>query len=165
MTTIVDIEEEQRQAVVREALTWVRTPFHWEQCIKGVGVDCGRFLAATFNGAGVKKIDIEKLPHFPPLWFMHKRDAAPSPFLEQLRTYAVEYELRPGQIPRPGDLVVAHFGRDWAHSAIVAEWPSVVGAAYEHCVTVWRDIHASPQYAHRELKFLNPWDPAAGGKP
>jgi len=167
MSNIFDTrtEEAQRQAVVREALTWQRTPFHWETCIKGVGVDCGRFLAASFNAAGAKKIDIDALPHLPRLWFLHKSEGAPSPYLAQLLLYSVEYELKPGRTPRPADIVVARYGRDWAHSALVVEWPSVIGAAYEHCVTVWRDIHSSPQYAHNELKLLNPWDPAAGGNP
>jgi hypothetical protein len=158
----IDIRE-QRQAVVREALTWLRTPFMYDQCVKGVGVDCGRFLAAVFNNAGVKRIDIAKLPHIPPGWFLHKQKDAPSPYLSAILTYSVEYNLAPGQIPEVGDIVLAKEARDWAHGAIVVAWPKVIGSAYEHCVTLWENIHTSPQYSHRELKFLNPWDLAAGG--
>lgn len=152
-------EQEQRAAVVAEALTWVKTPFVWEACVKGVGVDCGRLPAAVFNNAGVKNIDIKKLPKLPAQWFLHRADNS---YLDQLRRFAVEYELQPGQIPQPGDLVVAKHGRDWAHSALVVEWPKVIGAAYGMCVTVWQNIYNSPQYAQRELKFLNPWAPGAG---
>lgn len=147
-------EQEERTAVIREALTWQRTPFMWEACVKGVGVDCGRFLAAVYNAAGVKSIEIPKLPHLPPQWFLHSNKDS---FLDLIRPFAVEYGLAAGAQPRPGDIVVAKQARDWAHSAIVIAWPSVIGAAYGHCVTVWRDIHTSPQYMHRELKFFDPW--------
>jgi cell wall-associated NlpC family hydrolase len=147
-------EPQERDAVVVEALTWVGTPFVWEACIKGVGVDCGRFPAAVFNAVGVKNIDIPNLPHLPSQWFMHHSDDS---YLNIIKQYATEYELKPGQKPQPGDIVVAKYGRDWAHSALVIQWPKVIGAASGHCVTVWRDIYTSPQYATRQFKFLNPW--------
>lgn len=156
-------EAQARAAVIAEALTWERTEFMWEAAIKGTGVDCGRFLAASFNGAGVKKIDIAAFKRIPADWFMHKKDDAPSPFLEQIEQYAVRYELAKGQIPQPADLVVAKCGHDWAHSAIVIAWPKIIGAAFGHCVTVWRDIRRSPQFMNRQLVFLNPFDPKAGG--
>ncbi len=37
-------EAEQRAAIVKEALTWLGTPFVYGACVKQVGVDCGRFL-------------------------------------------------------------------------------------------------------------------------
>jgi cell wall-associated NlpC family hydrolase len=144
-------EQEERAAVVKEALTWIGTPFVWEACIKKVGVDCGRFPAAVFNAVGIKHIDIAALPHLPPQWFMHRSDNS---YLDQLKLYSEEYT---GRTPKPGDIVVAKHGRDWAHSAIVIQWPRVIGAAFGHCVTVWQNIFTSPQYAQRELKYLDPW--------
>ncbi len=147
-------EADQRAAVIREALTWQGTPFMWEACIKGVGGDCGRFLAAAFNGAGVKSIQIENLPHLSPQWFQHASDES---FLKLIRPFAVEYALAPGQIPKPADIVVARQGRDWAHSALVIAWPRIIGAAYGHSVTVWNSIFRSPQYMNRDLKFFDAW--------
>jgi hypothetical protein len=155
----------QRQAVVEEALTWLGTPFEYGQCVKGVGVDCGRFPAAVFDRAGVKQIDILKIPQIPAYWFLHKREGVPSPYLEIFLKYTTEYVPPPGTVPEPGDIVLAKEARDWAHAAIVIAWPKVIGAAYEHCVTVWENIHLSPQYSHRQLKYLNPWGPGAGGNP
>jgi cell wall-associated NlpC family hydrolase len=146
-------EQEERAAIVAEALTWIGTPFHWEACVKGVGVDCGRFPAAVFNKVGIKNINIKGFPRLSPQWFMHHSDNS---YLDQLKLYAVEYELA-NRSPQPGDLVVAKYGRDWAHSALVIQWPKVIGAAAGHCVTVWQNIYNSPQYAQRELKFLDPW--------
>jgi cell wall-associated NlpC family hydrolase len=146
-------EQEERAVVVAEALTWVGTPFKWEAAIKNVGVDCGRFPASVFNATGVKKIDLKTFPHLSAQWFMHRSDNS---YLDVIRLYAVEYDPKERK-PQPGDLVVAKHGRDWAHSAMVIEWPKVIGAAFGHCVTVWRNIYTSPQYAQREMKFLDPW--------
>lgn len=147
-------EEEQRQAVIKEALTWENTPFLWEGTIKGVGIDCGRFLACVFKNAGVKDIDIKSLPHLTPNWFMHNADES---FLNIVRLFATDYDLLPGQIPRPADIIVVKHGRDWAHSAIVLDWPKVIGAAYGFRVTTWKNVYLSPQFGHRPLKFLDPW--------
>jgi len=46
-------EELERQLVIKEALTWLSTPFHHEAMIKGAGVDCGMFLAAVYRVAGL----------------------------------------------------------------------------------------------------------------
>lgn len=147
-------EDQQRAAVIAEVLSWQRTPFEWGQCVKGAGVDCGRFLAGVMNGASVKQIDLGSLPNLSPQWFLHRPDES---FLDQIRRFAVEYELEPGRTPRPGDIVVARFGRDYAHSAIVIDWPKVIGCATGHCVTIWQDIRRSPQYGSRKLRYFDPF--------
>jgi len=158
MTTEVDIQE-RRNSVVAEALTWVGTPFAWGQCVKGVGVDCGRFLAAVGNASGVKQIDMESFPQISPQWFLHRSDEA---FLNQVRRFAVEYELVPGRVPLPADIVLAQFGRDYAHSAFVIAWPKIIGCASGHCVTPWQDIGRSPQYGTRRRRYFDPFHPDAG---
>lgn len=148
--------------MIAEARTWIRTPFLWEACIRGVGVDCGRFLAASFNGAGVKKIDIDAFPRFPASWFLHKMEWEASPFLDQLTRFAVEYDPLLKR-PEPADLVVCKLGRDWAHSALVISWPHVIACLNGFCVTEYRNIYAASQFGHREMKFLDPFHPEAGG--
>jgi hypothetical protein len=154
-----------RQAVIRESFTWRGTPFEYGQCVKGVGVDCGRSIASWLNDSGAKRIDIAELPQLSPQWFMHRSDES---FLDQVRRFAVEYRLvnRPlldlwsgpvKSLPEPADIVVAKCGRDFAHSALVILWPQVIGAACEHQVTVWTNIFRSPQFAARELKFFDPF--------
>lgn len=146
-------EAEQRAAIVKEALTWVGTPFVYGACVKKVGVDCGRFLAATLTAAGVVDIDVAKLPMLPPMWFLHCSAEQYPPIIA---TYSKEYQLAPNQVPQPGDIVLAKYGRDYAHSVFVLAWPKVIGSACESCVTIWRDIHASPQFASRPLRYFNP---------
>lgn len=172
MTTKVDINL-QREAFVREALTWVRTPFEWGACVKGAGIDCGRFPAACANGAGVKQIDMNSFPQISPQWFLHKRDDEESPFIEQILRFTKEYHLARSGVPSdgglqikptpdPGDIVVAKCGRDYAHSAIVIAWPRIVGAAPGHFVTEWQDIYRSPQYGTRPLRFFDGFATGAG---
>jgi len=143
--------------VVREALTWQRTPFVWGACVKGVGVDCGRFLAAVVNAAGVKQIDMNSFPAISPQWFLHKAEDAESSFVEQILRFTVEYRLASGRVPLPGDIIVAKCGRDYAHSAFVVDWPRIVGAASGYCVTIWQDVHRSPQFGTRPLRYFDPF--------
>lgn len=46
-------EQEQRQAVVAEALTWEKTPYHHMGRMKGVGTDCGMLILQTFENVGL----------------------------------------------------------------------------------------------------------------
>src|SRR5437879_1968913 len=39
----------QRQAVVDEAMTWLKTPFHHRAAVKKAGVDCACLIAEAFN--------------------------------------------------------------------------------------------------------------------
>lgn len=156
-------ENEGRRAVVLEALTWKQTPFQWECCIKRVGVDCARFIAAVFVNAGVKYIDIENFPKFPSSqWFLHRQKDDKDLLLEEFKKYAVPYELSDHE-PRPGDVLLVKRGRASAHSAIVLSWPRIIGSAAGFVVTEWQNIYTSPQYGNAPLILLNPWAQGAGG--
>ncbi len=164
-------EAEERQAIVKEALTWVGTPFFYGACVKGPkgGVDCGRFPAAVLKAAGVlPNLDLAKLPKLPAKWFLHCSKEMLGPMIAQ---YAKEYRVahpgapaQPAQaatleakvMPEPGDIVAAKYGKDLAHCAIVVAWPKVVAAACESVVCVWQNIFTSPQYMHRPLRFFDP---------
>jgi hypothetical protein len=43
----------ERRAIVREARSWVRTPYHPQGDIKGIGVDCGMLLVRVFVDTGL----------------------------------------------------------------------------------------------------------------
>lgn len=49
-----DIKDPFATLLLTEALTWVGTPFKRGQRIKGIGIDCGRFIDACFEAAGVE---------------------------------------------------------------------------------------------------------------
>jgi cell wall-associated NlpC family hydrolase len=161
MTEQEQMESAQRARVVEVARSWTGTPFVWGCAVKGKegGVDCGRFLGAVMNEAGVQSIDLASVKQPPPQWFMHKGSGS---YLDLIRAYATEYELKPGQVPQPGDIVVAKFGLDWAHAALVVAWPRVIAAVFGSVVSEWPSIYRSPQFQNHELKYFDPFAPAAG---
>ena len=126
-------EEEARQAVVDEALSWTGTPYIPSGRIKGPngGVDCLTFVAGVFEGAGI--IERLQIPHYPHDWHLHQdgelylfgKDGTPG-----LLHFCREIE---GQ-PQAGDIVVWKFGHCFSHAAIVTEWPMIIHAWSERPV-------------------------------
>ena len=114
------MSQEQRQAVIAEARKWIGTPYHLNAQIVGVGVDCGTFLTAVFEGAGL--IERPDLGTFTPDFNLHRGDEV---YLGWLRKYC-----RQVTTARPGDIVVYRFGRIFAHGALVLDWPQII-----HCYT------------------------------
>jgi NlpC/P60 family putative phage cell wall peptidase len=136
-----------RAAVVREAESWIGTPFHHAARVKGAGIDCLMLLAEICERAGVAPhIDP---PFYVPDWHLH-RDA--ERYLEGLTRYATEI---PGP-PRPGDIALFRFGRTFSHGAIVIEWPRVIHA-YWSIGVVHGDATLHP-LAARPVKFFTPFE-------
>ena len=128
-----DIEAE-RRAVVEEARSWLRTPYHHMGRIKGAGVDCATLLAEVYARADV--LPALAVPFYPPDWHLH-RDA--ERYLDFVRAHAVEVGLSVAQgeaysrpsasyEAKPADVVLWRFGRCFSHGAIVIDWPLVVHA-------------------------------------
>lgn len=138
--------DDKRQAVVAEAQAWLRTPFHHEARIKGVGVDCLMFLAEVYEHAGV--IPHIAPPHYTPDWHMH-RDI--ERYMQGLMQYAHEVEA-----PLLGDVALFKFGRVFSHGAIVIEWPRVIHAYWAIGVS-WGDANQQP-LKDREVKFFSPFE-------
>jgi len=115
-------ELERRADIVAEALSWVDTPFRMNACIRGVGVDCGRFPRAVLSACGVV------VPELPPHWprdFMHHKMAISEPYLDLLQTALSEVS-----VPLPGDVALfkAHQSLCFSHAAIVIDWPRIIHA-------------------------------------
>jgi cell wall-associated NlpC family hydrolase len=107
-----------REQVIEEAKTWLGTPWHMNACIKGVGVDCGRFPYAVLKFCGVP---VPELPeHWPTDWFRHNL-ALNEPYLKIVQGAYKEVTL-----PEAGDLVLFKMGKAFSHIAIVASWPLVI---------------------------------------
>lgn len=105
----MSIEKEQRVAVVGEALTWLKTPYHHHARIKGVGVDCAQLLCGVFEAVGL--VDPIDTGTYPVDWHMHRNEELFSAWLER---YAM-----PGVGPlRLGDVLLWRFGRTFSHGSI-----------------------------------------------
>jgi cell wall-associated NlpC family hydrolase len=136
----------QRQRVVAEAETWLRTPYHHMGRIKGGGTDCLMLLAEVYEAAGViRHVDV---PFYPPDWNLH-RDA--ERYIQGLMRYAHEI----GGPPQGGDVAVFRFGRCFAHGAIVVSWPRLIHAWCDAGV-VFAD-GGQPPLIGRQVRFFDPF--------
>jgi cell wall-associated NlpC family hydrolase len=106
-----------RTAVVAEATTWLRTPYHHMGRVKGAGVDCLMLLAEVYERAGI--IGHVAVPFYPPDWHLHREAER---YLDGVAPYARAIAGPPGA----GDVAVFRFGRCFAHGAIVTAWPRLI---------------------------------------
>lgn len=123
-------EEEGRAAVVREAMSWIGTPYHSNAMVKGAGTDCAMLLLAVYS-------DIGLIPRFDPrpyspTWHIHRNE-------EMYMRYIMQHSSEFAGPPLPGDVVMFKIGKLFAHGAIVTQWPYVVHALAGAKVT-WDDI-------------------------
>lgn len=111
----------QRAAVIAEALTWVGTPFHHAQAVKGRGVDCVFSLIEWFSRAGV----IERFDPRPyaATWFLHRDEEL---FLHGITRYADR--LKEGVAPLPADVAIYRFGKCAAHGGLIIDDDFIVHA-------------------------------------
>ena len=136
----------ERERVVAEAETWLRTPYHHMGRIKGGGTDCLMLLAEVYEASGV--IPHVDVPFYPPDWNLH-RDA--ERYLQGLMRYAREIDPP----PQIGDVAVFKFGRCFAHGAIVAFWPRLIHAWCDAGV-VFADA-GQPPLIGRQVRFFDPF--------
>lgn len=121
-------EAQQRSAVVAEALTWLKTPYHHHARIKGVAVDCAQILCAVFEACGlVPPIDTG---HYPREWHLHRSEELYIGWLAKVGAHRV-------QTPAPADIALYQFGRCFSHGGIVIE-PGLVLHSY-----IGRGVHLS----------------------
>ena len=107
-----------RADVLAEARSWLKTPYHPHGRIKGVGVDCGMFLAEVYERVGL-------IQHCDPgdysqQWHLHHSAEL---FLEKIERAG---GVRIDGTPQPGDIAMFQFGRAASHGSIVLEWPMVI---------------------------------------
>jgi cell wall-associated NlpC family hydrolase len=135
-------EAEQRAAVLNEAHTWVKTPYHHEACRKGEGVDCAYYLIGVYSTVGL--IKFFRPDHYPPDWALN-RDT------ERYVKYVMKFA---GQVekPLPGDVVLYKVGRAFSHAGIVVRWPDTLlhASSYDKCVN-----YGHPGKDHRLMQQNN----------
>lgn len=132
-----------REAVVAEAMTWLRTPWHHRAQVKGGGVDCAQFLVGVFEGVGL--VPALDLGYYPPDWHLHQDRPR---FLEILAQYA-----DPVDDPLPGDIAMFKFGRHAAHGSIVVGWPVIIHAYRDERGVVLSDVAVSSALTERFAGF------------
>lgn len=125
-----------RSAIVAEAMSWLRTPWHHEARVKGAGVDCAQFLIAVFSACGL--IEAFDTGHYPPDWHLHRDETR---FLNGLLEYATKVET-----PQSGDVAMFQYGRHAAHGSIVVDpaGPVIIHAWRDERMVTLTDLSTSP---------------------
>ena len=109
-----ELTQQQRAEVVRVARSFVGTPYHHMGRVKGAGVDCATLLAEVYYEAGVLS-EQPAIEYYPMDWHLHRDDER---YLRMVEQYCREI---PEEQTQPGDVVMYHFGRAWAHGGIIVE--------------------------------------------
>ncbi len=134
-------EASQRAAVIAEARTWIRTPYHHSARVKGAGVDCAQILAAVYADVGI--IDPVDTGPYPADWHMHRSE-------ERYLNFVLRYAHRVDK-PLPGDVVLLRYGRTYSHGGIITRSSplTVVHAWMSHRIVVEEEIGRCPAMASR----------------
>lgn len=137
---------EQRDAVVAEARSWLRTPYHHAGTIKGAGVDCAMLPFAVYRAVGL--LPDFRVDDYPPDWHLHRDTER---YLDIVTKFARE-------VPEPtgtGDFVLFKWGRCFAHGAIITGWPWIIHAVLH--VGVAADRADTGRLADRERRYFTLW--------
>ena len=149
-------ELEQRQLAVKEALSWIGTPYHMGACLKGVGVDCAFLVAGIYKAIGMISED-GKVGIFSNDWFAHaKEEKYLLALLKHTRMIAETVLYRSTQA-QSGNLILTRAANSkvYNHAGIVIIWPRVVHAIIP-CVEL-TDASTHALWAHRQIAILDPW--------
>lgn len=110
---------EQRQAVIDEARSWLRTPYRSNARLKGVGADCAMFPLDVY--ATVLDLPPATIPRYQAEWHLHHSQEV---YLDTVRALGAREVAQPS----PGDFVLWRVGRVYSHGAIVLGWPDIIHA-------------------------------------
>jgi NlpC/P60 family putative phage cell wall peptidase len=111
-----------REQVLEEARSWIGTPYHHGQCLKGVGIDCVWIMVAVYKTIGVVPANFNP-GNYSRDWYMHRS--------EELYLAGVKHYARPlaaDAKPLPGDIALYRIGRCVSHGAIVVDDEFVIHA-------------------------------------
>lgn len=118
-------EDEYRQAIVDEAMSWLRTPYIHLGDIKGVGTDCAMLLIRVYQKAvpHIVPADFDPRP-YEPEWFLHRDEEL---YMAGMEKYSHRIET-----PKIGDIALYRFGRTASHGAIIVADGMILHAYREH---------------------------------
>ena len=119
------LSNEQREAIVEEANSWVGTPYKGWSAVKGPhgGTDCGMIIKAVYQKLGLipdGDLDIDMCYSLQVA--QHLPDTT---YLSHIETYMREI---PESEVKAGDVVVFKLGHAFAHAGIIVMWPLFIHA-------------------------------------
>lgn len=139
---MIGLAADEQQAVRAAALAWRGTPFHPQQAVPGVGVDCVRLIVASYRTAGLLA-DLEV--DFPWGFWQHAEDQR---FMAALMArFAVVWAREADTPTRPPGADALEIGdglsfrrRPWpgtGHTAMYVGDGQIIHAIEGHAVDLW----------------------------
>lgn len=121
-----------RDAVIAEALTWEKTPYHEHASVKGVGADCAQFPAAVYHACGLIP---KQNPIYDDQWHLHRDEEL---YLKWVQPLAREIPL---DRTKGGDFIIWKWGRTYSHGGILLTPEIVIHAQKPVGITKakWRE--------------------------
>ena len=101
-----------RQAIVKEAGSWIGTPFAHFQCCKGAGVDCAHLIIGVGKEVGIFPPDFS-VPYYSAQWLLDKKARLLLDTLEH-----AGFTEKPPAERLPGDVLVFEVGALECHVGI-----------------------------------------------
>jgi cell wall-associated NlpC family hydrolase len=115
-------EIEVRRAIVDEAYSWLKTPYHHQAHLKGVGVDCVWLLLEVYKKFGMVSDDFHP-GNYSRDWYLHKSEEI---YLAGVQKFA--RRLESGESPKPADVALYKVGHCISHGAILVSDELVIHA-------------------------------------
>lgn len=140
-----DLEFDQRSRVVAEAASFLRTPYHHQGRLKGVGVDCLMFLCEVYQRAGLVPF-VDPRP-YPRDWHLHRGEER---YLRGLMQYAKLVDA-----PKAGDVALFKFGRCFSHAAIMINETELIHSYIGLGVVL--GVLGQVPLQDREVQFFSLW--------
>jgi hypothetical protein len=152
------VESQQRAAVLAEARTWLRTPYHHMGRVKGAGCDCYTLLLEVFRTVGLFTAKDEDT-FYPRDWFLHARNDHYKFRILRHAGEMVEHFCSPTEMTTAGNIVLVRATKSRGsidiHGGIISAWPKVIHS-YPSCV-MEADARYHPAFAGGRLEFFSPW--------
>lgn len=127
-----------REDVVREAESWIGTPFADCCDVKGAGVDCAMLLVRVYCDLGLApKVDPRP---YKPQWFLHQDEPLFREWIEKSGARKI-----PVIEAQEGDIFILNFGKHASHGAIVVGPYSMIHA-FKPAGKVIRDARRGLQH-------------------
>lgn len=136
----------ERAKVVKEARSWIGTPYHPHARLKGIGVDCAMLPAEVYEACGmIEHVDYGK---YPINWHLHRSEER---YLEVVLSHAKETDQ-----PKMGDFILFKWGRCFAHGGIITQWPLMIHAL--NGVGVIEQDATKERFTGREFRTYTLWE-------
>jgi hypothetical protein len=169
---VLGVEPAERNAVVREAMSWRGTAFHHRGRVKITrdeagrtldrgGIDCAQSVYLIYRAAVPNLVPeiADADANYAFAWNLSKETASEERYLRSVLEYAREVS-----VASPGDLALFKWGLAWAHGAIVMppRWPAIAHANADAGIFML-DVATAGRLTHRPVRFFSLWGPRSTG--